>query len=227
MQRHALAGAGHRLECFEHRARGRRRDLSERVAHVELEADHSALDQRGHVLDRVLAQQAVKPEIDVRVRAGDAVLVGQHRRRAGGRDGVGHVEHGGHAAERRGRRAGLPILLVRIARIAKMHVHVDGAGQDVESARVERLACRRHRRLGPDRDDVPVMDGDAGLDDGIGRHHLAAVNDEISRGHRRPHNIAQPPSTGRSIPVIWRDASLARNRQALATSTSLDTRLSA
>src|SRR5271168_3607191 len=30
----------------------------------------------------------------------------------------------------------------------------------------------------------------------------------------RPHSIAQPPSTGRSTPVIWRAASLARKRQA-------------
>ena len=42
-----------------------------------------------------------------------------------------------------------------------------------------------------------------------------------------PHSMAQPPSTGRSTPVIWRETSLARNRQALATSSSVETRLSA
>ena len=37
--------------------------------------------------------------------------------------------------------------------------------------------------------------------------------------------MAQPPSTGRSTPVIWRETSLPRNRQALATSWSVETRL--
>ena len=227
VQRHALAGASHRLESLEHRSGRWRGDLSKRVAHVELEADHSAFDERRYLLDGVLTQQAVEPEIDVRVRGGDAVLVRQRGSGTGRRNGVGHIEYGGHAAERCGRRAGLPIFLVRIARIAKMHVHVDGAGQDMKSACVKRLARSRHHRIRPDRDNVTVVDGNAGIDDGLGRHDPAAAYDEISRAHRRPHNIAQPPSTGRSIPVIWREASLARNRQALATSTSLDTRLSA
>ncbi len=38
---------------------------------------------------------------------------------------------------------------------------------------------------------------------------------------------AQPPSTGKSTPVNWRDTSLARNRQAFATSASVLIRFSA
>ncbi len=39
--------------------------------------------------------------------------------------------------------------------------------------------------------------------------------------------MAQPPSTGRSIPVIWRDTGEARNKQAFATSSSVVIRRSA
>ena len=39
------------------------------------------------------------------------------------------------------------------------------------------------------------------------------------------HSAAHPPSTGMSAPVIWRDTSLAKNRQAFATSLSVVTRL--
>ena len=65
------------------------------------------------------------------------------------------------------------------------------------------------------------------VDDGVRRDDLAAADEEIGRDHVASYSMAQPPSTGRSTPVIWRDASLARNRQALATSASVVTRLSA
>ena len=86
MQRDALAGRRHHLEGFQHGAGRRRRDLAEGVAHVELEADHAALDQRRHVLDGVLAQQAVEAEIDMRLRGRDAVLGGERFGGAGRRD---------------------------------------------------------------------------------------------------------------------------------------------
>ena len=61
-----------------------------------------------------------------------------------------------------------------------------------------------------------------------GDDHLAVADDEIGGASwSPPHSMAQPPSTGRSTPVIWRETSLARNRQALATSASIVTRLSA
>src|SRR5713101_2312804 len=46
MQRDAFAGRRHRLEGFEHRAGRWARDLPERVAHIELEADDAAFDER-------------------------------------------------------------------------------------------------------------------------------------------------------------------------------------
>src|SRR5204862_6861496 len=93
---------------------------------------------------------------------------------------------------------------------------------------IERLVRRRHGRIGTDRDHRAVLDSDTRLDHAFGRHHFAVSDDEIGGDHGAiPHNIAQPPSTGRSTPVIWREASLARNRQALATSASLVTRFNA
>ena len=109
-----------------------------------------------------------------------------------------------------------------------MHVIVDRAGQHVKPPRVERLRGLRHDRVVADRDHPAVLDGDAGVDDAVGRDYLARSDNEIGRrSSSAPHSMAQPPSTGRSMPVIWREASLARNRQALATSASLVTRFSA
>ena len=100
MQRDALAGRRDDLEALQHRAGRGRRNRAERVAHVELEADR-ALGQLRHVLDGVLAEQPVEPEIDVRLLGRHLVLGREDLRRAGRRDRVRHVEHGGDAAERR------------------------------------------------------------------------------------------------------------------------------
>ena len=150
VQRDALAGLRHHLEGFEHRAGGGRGDLAERVAHVELEADHAGLDQRRHVLDRVLAEHGVEAVIDMRLLGRHLVLGGERLRRADGRDRVRHVEHGGDAAERRRDRAAREVFLLRIAGIAEVHMHVDRAGQDVHAGDVDGLAwlaaSRRRRR---------------------------------------------------------------------------------
>src|SRR5262249_56318793 len=88
-------------------------------------------------------------------------------------------------------------------------------------------------RGGADRDDYAMLDRDACREHAVGRHDAAAVDDEIGLfAHGRTfwshlQSIAHPPSTGRSMPVICRDTSLARNRQALATSASVEMRLSA
>ena len=50
MQRDSLAGRRDNLECFQHRACGGRGDAAEGVAHIELEADHTAIDQGIDVL---------------------------------------------------------------------------------------------------------------------------------------------------------------------------------
>ena len=82
MQRDALAGRRHDLESLEHRAGRRRGDLAERVAHVELEADHAGLDQRRHMFDRVLAEHRVEAEIDMRLLGRHLELRGEHVGRA-------------------------------------------------------------------------------------------------------------------------------------------------
>lgn len=179
VQRDPFAGAGDDLEGLEHRAGRWARNLSEGVAHIELEADHAAVDQRRHMLDRVLAEEPVEAEIDVRAGGRDAVLVRQHVGRAGRRNGVGHVEHGGDAAECRGGRTGLKVLLVRIAGVAEMHMHIDRARQDMEPLRVQHLARRRHRLVRADDHDHAVLDRNAGIDDGIRRHDLAAADNKI------------------------------------------------
>ena len=227
MQRDALAGRRHDLECLQHRAGRGRRNFAEGVAHIELEADHAAVDQRADIGDGLLAEQTVEPVIDMRLGRGDGVLFRENLCRSGRRNRVRHVEHSGHAAEGRRRRAARPVFLVRIAGIAEMHMHVDRAGQDMEAGGIERLARGRHRLLRADRENFSVLHGDARRKGRIRRHHHAVANDEIGCGHGIPHSIAQPPSTGRSAPVIWRDTSLAKNRQAFATSVSSVTRLSA
>ncbi len=97
------------------------------------------------MLDAVLAQHGVEAVIDIGLPGRDPVLVGKGFRRAHGRQCVRHVEHRGDAAERRGRRAAGKIFLLGIAGIAKMHVNVDCAGQDMQPGRIQPLAARRHR----------------------------------------------------------------------------------
>ncbi len=67
-------------------------------------------------------------------------LVGE--RRLGGRQriGVGHLEYGGDAAEHGRARARLEILLVDRTGLAKMHLAVDHARQDVQSGAIDTLA---------------------------------------------------------------------------------------
>ena len=226
VERNALASRCHHLEAFQHRTGRRRRNRAEGVAHVELEADH-ALGQLRHMLDGVLAEQPIEPKVDVRLLGRHFVLGGENVRRAGRRDCIWHVEHRGDAAECRRRGTAGEILFVRIARVAEMHMHVDRAGQQVHARDIECFARGRHGRVAADCDDRAVLDRNTRIDHAVGRDDLSVADDEIGADHAAPHNMAQPPSTGRSMPVIWRDASLARNRQALATSTSLVTRLRA
>ena len=75
-----------------------------------------------------------------------------------------------------------------------MHVHVDGAGQDVQAAGVERLARRRHGVVAPTASDRAVLDRDAGRDDAVRRHDVAAVDDEIGRAHRMASSSQHGPA---------------------------------
>ncbi len=60
------------------------------------------------------------------------------------------------------------------------------------------------------------------VDDHAGRSSPITTRNGCDR-----HSAAHPPSTGKSTPVNWRATSLARNKHALATSTSVLIRLSA
>jgi hypothetical protein len=151
----------------------------------------------GNLGDGVLAEQAIQAEIDTGFTGGDRVLGGQRLGVAGRRNGVRHVEHRGDAAEGRGRGSARPVLLVRIARVAEMHVHVDGAGQNVQAARIEGLARERHRLVGADRDDAAVLDRDAGCDHAVMRHHRAVADDEVGGGAAIAGQLTASPSRRR------------------------------
>ena len=215
------------LKTFEQGAVGGRRQVAEGIAHKGLEAAHPAFKQLLQVGDGVVAQQAMDAVIHIG-GFGRLELERQRLQRAGGRVGVGHLEDGGHPAAGGSGRAGLPGLLVRIAWIAEMHMAVDGAGQQVKPVGAHLLPCRRHAVVVTDRHDLLAGNGDAGRDDLLGRDHQAATDDQIDFFgcvcHGNFQSMAQPPSTGRSTPVIWRETSLAKNRQALATSVSVETR---
>ena len=112
-----------------------------------------------------------------------------------------------------------------------MHMRIDGAGQDMHARGVQRFGGWRHRRVVADGEYLAVLDGKAAVAHAIGIDERAVAQDDIGGdGHCRflvDQSAAQPPSTGRSTPVIWREASLAMNKQALATSASIVTRRSA
>ena len=83
-----------------------------------------------------------------------ADLVGERRLGGRRRVGVGHLEHGGDAAEHGRARSRLEVLLVDRPGLAEMHLAVDHAGQDVQPGAIDALAGggarsdRRSRRCG-------------------------------------------------------------------------------
>ncbi len=231
MERDAQARWRDDLEAFQHRPGRGRGEVAESVPHEALEGVDAAGDEAGQFVDIVLGEQAVETVIDMGLRGGRLLLAQLHdgsRRRMR----VRHLEHRGRAAHRRGGRAGAPILLVRVAGLAEMDMHVDRAGQQELARDIDRLPGRRHGSGGADQGDQAVLDRDIGPvarqagDDRAAAEHQ--VRDEIrmarALAHRGAHSEAQPPSTGRSTPVIWRETEEARNRQALATSSSVETR---
>ena len=133
----------------------RRRDVAEGVAHVELEADDAAVDQRGHVLDacpRRAGRRGRNRHAPSRPRCAclsastSAVPVG------GMVFGMSNtVVTPPNAA------AAVPVcqvLLVRIAGIAEVHVDVDGAGQHVQAAASSVSRAGGIAVVGADRDDA-------------------------------------------------------------------------
>ena len=174
------------LEPFQHRAGRGGGQIAEGVAHKAFEADHAARDQVFEIGEIFLAQQAVKPVIDMRLGGGERMLLRKldlARRR---RIDVGHFEYGRHTAHRGGGGPRLPIFFVCVAGLAEMHMRVDGAGQDMHAGRVERFRRRRHRRIVADGEDLAVLDGEAAFAHAVGIDERAVAQDDVGGdGHCR------------------------------------------
>ena len=85
------------------------------------------------------------------------------------RIGVRHFEHRGDAAHHRAARTGFEVLLVGQPRLAKMHLGVHHAGQDVQALAVDHLGSRGLS----ERADF----GDAATDEADVAHALAVLID--------------------------------------------------
>ena len=96
-------------------------------------------------------------------------LRGEGRFRDGQRIGVRHFEHRGDAAHHGAARTGFEVLLVGEARLAKMHLGVHHAGQDVQALAVDHLGGRGLA----ERADF----GDAAADEADVAHALAVLID--------------------------------------------------
>ncbi len=70
-------------------------------------------------------------------------LVGEGGFRDGQRIGVRHLEHRGDPAHHGTARSGFKIFLMRLARLAEMHLRIHHAGQDVQALAVDRLGGGR------------------------------------------------------------------------------------
>ena len=73
--------------------------------------------------------------------------------------GVGHFEHGRHAAHHGAARAGFEIFLLRQPRLAEMNLRVDHARKDMQPLTVDHLS-RGSLRQPADRGDTAIGDGD-------------------------------------------------------------------
>src|SRR5215472_18107929 len=98
------------------------------------------------MVDAVLREQAVQTVIDVRfLRC--LLFKGKGLGRSGRRIDIWHLEHCRNAAHCSCGCAGLPVLLVRITRLAEVHMDVDGSREEMETGCVKRFPCGRHRTL--------------------------------------------------------------------------------
>ena len=162
MKRNSQAMLGDDLETLEHGAGRGRRQIAEGVAHEAFESGNAPLDQRLQLIDIVLREQAVETVIDVRFFCG-LLFERKPLGRRGRRIDIRHLEHRGDAAHRGCRRAGLPILLVRVPGLAEVHVHVDCAWQQMKAACVERFPRARQRALLADGKYPAVFDRDRSI----------------------------------------------------------------
>ena len=129
---------------------------------------------------------AADPECEVAmhpvVRARN--LVGEFGFARRQRIGVGHFEHGRHAAEHGAARAGFEVFLVGRAGFAEMHLRVDHARQDGQAAAVDPFTRRRLRKIA-DGGDRAAFHADVALSAPVLVDELAAGKNEVEGlGHR-------------------------------------------
>ena len=134
--------------------------------------------QRRDVVD-VLARAAdIEGEVAEHAMARALAPCRPAPRRCGERLGVGHLEHGGDAADHRGAAAGLQVLLLLQARLAEMHLGVDDAGQHVQ-ARWRRRPRPPGRAQAADGGDAAIADADIALGRAVVIDDGAALDQDI------------------------------------------------
>src|SRR5579871_4947932 len=106
----------------------RRWDIAGRLPEEALEADDARLGHAGQLADVVLGYQTVETNIAIRLRFGQLAFVAHALRGAGWRQGVGHVEHGGHTAHDRRASAGPEVFFIFEAWFPEVDVRVNDAG---------------------------------------------------------------------------------------------------
>ncbi len=158
-QIHALAQAvfvlgmegGAAADAFEHRAHARVVLDQQRAgggAHEDFDAGNAGQHFQLAELPGVLAGGAdIEGEIAMHAVMRALDLVGDRFGGGGGGIGVGHLEHGGDAAEHGAARARFEVFLVGQAGLAEMHVAVDHARQQMQAAAVDHLAGGSARKV--------------------------------------------------------------------------------
>ena len=164
---------------------------SRRCIHEGLEGDGPGLGLLLDALDVARAGAAVKGEVDQRAGLEIVRLRPQDLGARDGRRGVGHVEHGGHAADRRRGRTGDEIVFLWLAGVPHMHMRIDHAGHHMEAARVDVAWRGSSAPRAKPRDRLAAQDH-VGLDDAVGQDDPPAANDTFHV--RRRHDVSPCPS---------------------------------
>ena len=193
----------HRLQQVAVVVHARARRVRVRAAgvddHEDLVGADAALGHR-HDLVRVGGRRVVVVVDDRLLGVQRQDLVEQLGAR-GRRLQVGHPEDRRHAAGGRGQAGGGDVLLVREARLARVHVRVDHAGQNQTIGRVDRAAdVRELERRADDARDPAVLDEHVGVPAPAGQDDLAACDPQIDP-HVQRSSLSSMVS-GRPSPLL-------------------------
>ncbi len=181
------------LEDRQHAGIVGHQQLAGRGAHEHLDPRRAGQAlELGNVGDVVVGAADPEGEVAMHAARGALDLVGERLGRDRQRVGVGHFEHRGDPAEDRAARAGLEVLLVGQARLAKMHLAVDHAGQDVQPAAVDPLARRRRVEVA-DLGDLAVRDADVAQGCAVLVDDRRAGENEVEMAGHPGSFLARPP----------------------------------